>query len=88
CGLGLQCRMLAEKVGLGGKITGLDLDSNILETAASLATKANLSSRLIFDREVLPICHLKTNKLIGFGVQIALVIQQVIWRLFYRSCCA
>ncbi len=48
CGLGLQCRMLAEKVGLGGKITGLDLDSNILETAASLATKANLSSQIDF----------------------------------------
>ncbi|MBA3074909.1 MAG: methyltransferase domain-containing protein [Anaerolineae bacterium] len=48
CGIGLQSRILAEKVGLGGKITSLDLNSEILETAASLTIKANLGSQIDF----------------------------------------
>lgn len=48
CGIGLQSRLLAEKVGSDGRITGLDLDSKILETAVSLAIKANLGSKIDF----------------------------------------
>ena len=48
CGPGLQALLLAEAVGPGGHVTGLDLSPEILVYARDIVEKAGLSERITF----------------------------------------
>jgi demethylmenaquinone methyltransferase/2-methoxy-6-polyprenyl-1,4-benzoquinol methylase len=48
CGIGLQCLLLAEEVGLTGHITGLDVSSEILNHGQEIVKEAGLSERISF----------------------------------------
>lgn len=48
CGIGLQTLLLAEMVGPGGHITGLDLSPELLAHANDIVKKAGLSDRITF----------------------------------------
>jgi ubiquinone/menaquinone biosynthesis C-methylase UbiE len=48
CGIGLQCLLLAETVGLTGHITGLDISPAFLLHAGELVRKVGLSERISF----------------------------------------
>lgn len=48
CGIGLQALVLAEAVGAAGRVTGLDIDPELLAHAAGLAEGAGLAERVTF----------------------------------------
>jgi ubiquinone/menaquinone biosynthesis C-methylase UbiE len=48
CGIGLQELLLAEAVGPGGHVTGVDLSSEFLDCARSIAEKAGISEQVSF----------------------------------------
>jgi ubiquinone/menaquinone biosynthesis C-methylase UbiE len=48
CGIGLQCVLLAEAVGLAGHITGLDLSREFLDRGRDIMKKVGLSERISF----------------------------------------
>ncbi len=48
CGAGLQCLLLAEAVGAGGHVTGLDVSTEFLGYGEKLAEDAGLRKRISF----------------------------------------
>ncbi len=48
CGIGLQAMLLAEAVGPAGHVTGIDLSSEFLVYARSIAEKAGMSEQVSF----------------------------------------
>jgi len=48
CGVGLQCLLLAEEVGLSGHVTGLDISAEMLDYGRGMVKKAGLSERISF----------------------------------------
>jgi ubiquinone/menaquinone biosynthesis C-methylase UbiE len=48
CGIGLQCLLLAEAVGLTGHITGLDVSTEFLNRGEEIVNEAGLSERISF----------------------------------------
>ncbi len=48
CGIGLQCLLLAEEVGLTGHVTGLDISVGMLEHGGEMVKEAGLSERVSF----------------------------------------
>ncbi len=50
CGIGLQCLQLAEAVGLGGHITGMDMSPEFLERGREIAEEAGLGDRISFEK--------------------------------------
>jgi len=48
CGIGLQALLLAEAVGPGGHVTGVDLSPEFLVYAKSIAEKASISEQVSF----------------------------------------
>ena len=48
CGIGLQCILLAEEVGLTGHVTGLDVSSEMLDRGRDIMNEAGLSERISF----------------------------------------
>lgn len=48
CGIGLQSMLLAEAVGAGGHVTGLDISPEMLVFGGELVAKAGLSERIAF----------------------------------------
>ncbi len=48
CGIGLQCLVLAEAVGLTGHVTGLDVSSAFLNRGEEIVSEAGLSERISF----------------------------------------
>jgi len=51
CGIGLQALLLAEAVGPGGHVTGIDLSPEFLVYARSIAEKAGMSEQVSFQEE-------------------------------------
>ncbi len=50
CGIGLQALLLAEAVGAGGQITGVDILPDLLTYAATLVSRAGLAERIRFQQ--------------------------------------
>ena len=50
CGIGLQSLLLAEAVGPGGHVTGLDLSPKLLAWAEEMIEEAGLSGRVSFQK--------------------------------------
>ena len=48
CGIGLQCLLLAEAVGLTGHVTGLDVSTEFLNRGKEIVKEAGLSERVSF----------------------------------------
>ena len=48
CGIGLQCLLLAEAVGLTGHVTGLDVSTEFLNRGEKIVKEAGLSERISF----------------------------------------
>ena len=48
CGIGLQCLLLAEEVGLTGHVTGLDISAEMLERGGEIVKEAGLPERISF----------------------------------------
>lgn len=48
CGAGLQCLLLAEKVGIAGHVTGLDISSEFLSRGREIVKEAGLEERISF----------------------------------------
>ncbi len=48
CGTGHQCLLLAEEVGSGGHVTGLDISRDMLDYGREMVKKADLSARITF----------------------------------------
>jgi demethylmenaquinone methyltransferase/2-methoxy-6-polyprenyl-1,4-benzoquinol methylase len=48
CGIGLQCLLLVEEVGLTGHVTGLDISSEMLDHGREIVKEAGLSERISF----------------------------------------
>lgn len=48
CGIGLQCLLLAEAVGLTGHVTGLDVSSVFIDRGEEIVKEAGLSERISF----------------------------------------
>jgi SAM-dependent methyltransferase len=48
CGIGLQCLLLADKVGLTGHVTGLDASAEMLDYGRDMVKKAGLSGCISF----------------------------------------
>ena len=48
CGIGLQCLLLAEEVGLTGHVTGLDVSAEMLDYGQKIVKEADLSERISF----------------------------------------
>jgi len=48
CGIGLQCLLLAEEVGLSGHVTGLDVSAEMLERGRGIVEEIGLSERVSF----------------------------------------
>jgi len=49
CGIGLQCLLLAEEVGLTGHVTGLDVSSEMLDRGREIVKEAGLSEGISFE---------------------------------------
>ena len=47
-GIGLQCLLLADEVGLTGHVTGLDVSSEMLDRGREIVKEAGLSERISF----------------------------------------
>ncbi len=50
CGIGLQCLLLAENIGLSGHVTGLDVSANMLQRGREIARDAGLSEQVSFQK--------------------------------------
>jgi ubiquinone/menaquinone biosynthesis C-methylase UbiE len=50
CGIGLQCMLLAEAVGITGHVTGLDISPEFLNRGRELVKEAGLSGRISFQQ--------------------------------------
>ena len=48
CGVGLQCLSLAEEIGPGGHVTGLDVSAEFLATGGDIVRDAGLEERISF----------------------------------------
>ena len=48
CGIGLQCLLLAEKVGFAGHVTGLDVSTEMLDYGREIVKEVGLSERVSF----------------------------------------
>jgi demethylmenaquinone methyltransferase/2-methoxy-6-polyprenyl-1,4-benzoquinol methylase len=48
CGIGLQCLLLADEVGLTGHVTGLDVSSEMLDRGQEIVKEAGLPERISF----------------------------------------
>ncbi len=48
CAIGLQCLLLAEEVGLSGRVTGLDISAKMLERGREIIRDAGMSERISF----------------------------------------
>lgn len=48
CGIGLQCLLLADKVGSIGHVTGLDISTKFLDLGRTFVEKAGLSEQVSF----------------------------------------
>jgi ubiquinone/menaquinone biosynthesis C-methylase UbiE len=48
CGIGLQCLLLAEEVGLTGHVTGLDVSAEMLAHGREIVKDAGMSERISF----------------------------------------
>ncbi len=48
CGIGLQCLLLAEAVGLTGHVIGLDISTDFLNRGIDIVAEAGLSKRISF----------------------------------------
>ncbi len=48
CGIGLQCLLLAEEVGLAGSVTGLDISAEMLDYGSKIVEEAGLAERILF----------------------------------------
>ena len=48
CGVGLQCLLMSEEIGSGGRITGLDMSAEMLNYGGELVKQAGLSERISF----------------------------------------
>jgi len=48
CGIGLQCMLLAEAVGINGHVTGLDISPALLGRGKAVVKEAGLSERISF----------------------------------------
>jgi ubiquinone/menaquinone biosynthesis C-methylase UbiE len=48
CGIGLQCLLMAEEVGLAGHVTGLDVSAEMLEHGNAIVKEAGLSKQISF----------------------------------------
>ena len=48
CGIGLQSLLLAEEVGLTGRVTGLDVSAEMLDRGREIVKEAGLSERVSF----------------------------------------
>ena len=48
CGIGLQCLLLAEAVGPGGHVTGLDISAEMLKRGGEIVKEAGLSEHISF----------------------------------------
>jgi len=48
CGIGLQCLLLAEKVGAAGHVTGLDISARFLKLGRERVKKVGLADRISF----------------------------------------
>jgi SAM-dependent methyltransferase len=48
CGIGLQCLLLADEVGAGGHVTGMDISAGMLDYGRDMVKKAGLSERISF----------------------------------------
>ncbi|MDD3718898.1 MAG: methyltransferase domain-containing protein [Actinomycetota bacterium] len=50
CGIGLQAMLLADAVGPGGHVTGLDISQTFLDCAAAITREAGYAERIVFTR--------------------------------------
>ncbi|RJP77463.1 MAG: class I SAM-dependent methyltransferase [Desulfobacteraceae bacterium] len=50
CGIGLQCLLLAEAVGIAGHVTGLDVSKEFLNRGEAIVEEAGLSERISFKK--------------------------------------
>jgi demethylmenaquinone methyltransferase/2-methoxy-6-polyprenyl-1,4-benzoquinol methylase len=48
CGIGLQCLLLAEELGLTGHVTGLDVSAEMLDRGREIVKEAGLLERISF----------------------------------------
>lgn len=48
CGIGLQCRLLAEEVGPSGHVTGLDVSAEMLAYGRKMVDEAGMSGQVSF----------------------------------------
>jgi demethylmenaquinone methyltransferase/2-methoxy-6-polyprenyl-1,4-benzoquinol methylase len=48
CGIGLQCLLLAEAIGVTGRVTGLDISEEMLDRGREIVNEAGLSARISF----------------------------------------
>jgi ubiquinone/menaquinone biosynthesis C-methylase UbiE len=48
CGIGLQCLLLADEVGITGHVTGLDVSAEMLDYGREMVREAGLSERISF----------------------------------------
>lgn len=48
CGIGLQCLLLADEVGLSGHVTGLDISAEMLDYGREVVKETGLSERISF----------------------------------------
>lgn len=48
CGIGLQCLLLADEVGMNGHVTGLDISAEMLDHGREIVKGAGLSERVSF----------------------------------------
>ena len=48
CGIGLQCLLLAEEVGLSGHVTGLDISTEMLDYGRKMVKEDGVSERIGF----------------------------------------
>jgi ubiquinone/menaquinone biosynthesis C-methylase UbiE len=48
CGIGLQCLLLAEEVGLTGHVTGVDISAEMLDYGQKMVSETGLSERVSF----------------------------------------
>ncbi len=50
CGIGLQCLLLAEALGLNGHVTGLDVSTEFLKRGEEIVQEAGFSKQISFQR--------------------------------------
>jgi demethylmenaquinone methyltransferase/2-methoxy-6-polyprenyl-1,4-benzoquinol methylase len=46
CGIGLQCRLLAEEIGITGHVTGIDISAEMLDYGRKMIEEAGMSTRI------------------------------------------